>query len=224
MKLKHNGYKGGLFYLIALFGDKSSTSSVLHIGQPSPWIYKLLELYKITELLKIGRPVKKTATSFCYSAHLSTEILTWQLLFPPFWKITYNQFLSANDCYTDYFWDISSAFFFSFIALSERASKSITTITSTWNFQTHVSACFLTIFCWIVITSKERKSCIQQQVQSKSKDFCLFSTSHNSTVAFPITYPKSTSRRTVAAKFFRQVKAESWKAITTPTQRVTGTM
>lgn len=50
---------GGLSSLMVLFGDKSPTSPVIHIGQTSHWKYKLPELCKITELQKIGRTVIK---------------------------------------------------------------------------------------------------------------------------------------------------------------------
>lgn len=117
------------------------------------------------------------------------------------------------------FWDICTPFFFFFSNVWANLPPLFV-----FNFQTHVSACFPSVFCWIIIVYKDRKPCIQQQVQTTSKGLCLFLKSCNSVVAFPITYPKSISRRTVAAKFFRKVKADSWKALITPTHRVTGIM
>ena len=51
----------------------------------------------------------------------------------------------------------------------------------------------------------------------------LQKTSRNSAATRPITYPKSTSSRAVAARFSRKVKAVSWKAMITETHRQTET-
>lgn len=120
---------GGLSSLTVLFGDKSLTSPVLHIEQTSHWKYKFLELCKITELEKMGRTVIKDShflPSWWYSTQLSTEILTWLCCYSLiFWKITYNQFLTANDCYTG--WVFSETFpilffFFCFKCMSKSPS------------------------------------------------------------------------------------------------------
>lgn len=107
MKLKHKGWMERLSFPTVLFGDRSSTSSVLHVGQPSHWKYKLPEMYKTTELNKTGRVVTKYCHySFLWwsSAMLSTKILTRMLLFPPSCKGAYSQFLMANDWLLQFFY------------------------------------------------------------------------------------------------------------------------
>lgn len=106
MELKHKGWTERLSYPTVLFGDKPSTSSVLHVGQPSHWKYQLPEMCKTTELNKMGRIVTKYSyysSSWWSSAALSTEILTWLLLFPSSCKVAYNPFLMANDWLLQFF-------------------------------------------------------------------------------------------------------------------------
>lgn len=99
MELKHKGWIERLSFPTILFGDLQLVS-VLHVGQLSHWKYNLPGMCKTTELNKMGRVVTKYSlysSSWLSSAMLSTKILTWLLLFPPFSKVAYSQFLMAND-------------------------------------------------------------------------------------------------------------------------------
>lgn len=106
MKLKHKGWMERFSFPTVLFGDRSSTGSVLHVGQPFHWKYKLPEMCKTTELNKTGRVVTKYShySSLWWSAMLSTKILTWLSLFLPSCKVAYGQFLMANDWLLQFFY------------------------------------------------------------------------------------------------------------------------